>query len=66
MQRKIRLIKSKQKKASEAYGITIPPEIVNFYKDAYFTIERTGTGIILTSGTHNKQIDESLTLENFR
>ena len=67
-QRKLRLIKSKQLKASEAYGITIPPDIAVFFQETYFDVSQSGTSIILTSGTQVTQIHsqiENLDLENY-
>ena len=67
-QRKIRLGKTKQDNATEAYVITIPPEIALFYKDTYFTVLNMGDKITLASGTYMKDmIDvDNLSLENFK
>jgi len=68
-QRKLRVIKPAQKKATEAYGITIPPKIAIFYKNTYFTIHKKPEGILLLSGTKleisNKEL-EKLDLEQFK
>jgi hypothetical protein len=50
-QRKLRLIKPSQDKASEVYGITIPPNISILFKNVFFQVAQSGTSIILTSGT---------------
>ena len=50
-QRKLRLIKPSQDKASEVYGITIPPDISILFKNVFFSVTQSGTSIILTSGT---------------
>ena len=50
-------------------GITIPSEIAVFFENTYFTVAKSGTSIILTSGTHNKltkQEIESFDLESIR
>lgn len=68
-QRKIRLIKSAQNNSTAAYGITIPPELADFYKDTYFTLIKTGTDILLSSGTlvNIKNINtDNIKLEDFK
>lgn len=67
-QRKLRLIKSKQDNATAAYGITIPPEIADFFKEVYFTVEQNGNNIILISGAHLKQVvkQNAITLEDYK
>ena len=69
MQRKLRLLKSKQDSATEAYGITIPPEISTFFRGSYFTIVKSGNAIVLTSGTQLTQVvatSEGISLDNYR
>ena len=66
-QRKLRLIKPKQANASEAYGITIPPDIALFYPETYFTVKRIDKGILLISGTKYNEIkNETAVLEDFK
>ena len=35
-------------------GITIPSEIAVFFDKTYFSVNKSGTSIILTSGTNSK------------
>lgn len=66
---KIRIIKPAQSNSTAAYGVTIPPEIADFYKNTYFTIVKANTNIILTSGTlfDIKNIDtKNIKLEDFK
>ena len=68
-QRKIRLIKSRQANASEAWGITIPPDVAFLYQDTYFTFLKTREGILLLSGTKIELTDkdiENSKLEDFK
>ncbi|MDI6730516.1 MAG: hypothetical protein QMD06_03125 [Candidatus Altarchaeum sp.] len=46
--RKIRIIMDNGEQT--AYGITIPPDVAEKYKDTYFFIESRQTQIILHSG----------------
>lgn len=69
IQRKIRVIKPAQNNSTIAFGITIPPEIAEFYKGTYFTFIKSSTNIILTSGTliNIKNIDiKNIKLEDFK
>lgn len=66
---KIRIIKPKQTNSTAAFGVTIPPEIAEFYKNTYFTIVKSNTNIVLTSGTlfDVKNIDtKNIKLEDFK
>ena len=68
-QRKLRVIKPKQETSTEAYGITIPPDIAMFFKEVYFTVIRSGNTILLTSGTHFSESiknTDNVTLEDFK
>ena len=68
-QRKLRVIKTKQTTATEAHGITIPPDIAIFFKDVYFTVIKSGNTILLTSGTHFSDIIRdtgNVSLEDFK
>lgn len=48
---KIRVISSNSKyQDNPYYGISMPREIAVFFKDTFFSIRRSGTSIILTSG----------------
>ena len=69
IQRKIRIIKPAQNNSTKAFGITIPPEIADFYKDTYFTFIKSNTDILLFSGTliDIKNIDiRNIKLEDFK
>ena len=69
VQRKIRVIKPAQDNSTKAFGITIPPEIAEFYKGTYFTFIKTNTDILLASGTliDIKNIDiKNIKLEDFK
>ena len=50
IQRKLRVIKSSTETQKEVYGITIPPSIHLFFPSTYFSVIKSGTSIILTSG----------------
>lgn len=69
LQRKIRVIKPAQINSTVAFGITVPPEIADFYKDTYFTFIKATAGILLISGTlidvKNINID-NIKLEDFK
>jgi hypothetical protein len=48
------------------YGFTVPSEIKVFFETGtFFTIERSGTAIILTSGTSNIPTEEQIKKYNF-
>jgi hypothetical protein len=42
----------KSSRPIEVYGFSVPPEISKFYKECWFNVEKVGTKIIFTSGTH--------------
>lgn len=67
-QSKLRVIKPSQptRGLNEIYGVTIPKKIAVFYKDTYFTVNKTHEGILLISGTHFKQIKEDVDLEQYK
>ena len=50
-QRKLRVIKPKNSNSQEVIGITIPPKIAMFFENTYFNVEKSGSNILLTSGT---------------
>ena len=69
IQRKIRVIKPAQINSTVAFGITVPPEIAEFYKDTHFTFIKSNTDILLISGTliDLKNIDiKNIKLEDFK
>ena len=64
---KIRTI-AKQLSGEEVKGVTIPNKVAMFFENTYFNIEKSGTAIILTSGTTQiitKQQVEEYTYEDF-
>lgn len=63
-QRKLRIIKPSQKHATSVHGITIPPEIAEFFKGTYFNVMRNGTNILLVSGTQLSQISKQINTES--
>ena len=70
-QKKLRITRPAQENRNykEVYGIDIPHDIAIFYKDCYFTPEKTELGILLISGTKfNLQIKdiEPVDLEIFK
>ena len=66
-QRKLRVIKTANSNSQEVKGITIPPKIAMFFEDTYFKVEKSGSNILLTSGTKVTDKDvESLDLEEFK
>ncbi|MCH7534175.1 MAG: hypothetical protein IH948_00215 [Bacteroidetes bacterium] len=60
MQRKLRIIKSASVGQTQVYGITIPPKIALFFENIYFNITKSGTEIILRSGTKLEYTDEQV------
>jgi len=50
--RQIVKFKGGERKTTEIYGITIPPDVASFFTNAFFSVTRSGTIILLTSGTN--------------
>lgn len=61
-QKKLRVIRPSQTAYgyNEVWGINIPKDVAIFFKSVYFTINRSGTSIILTSGTKIAYTEEQI------
>ena len=49
MQYKLRAIR--QSKSKKVYGLTVPVQVSVFFKECFFTVEKSGASIVFTSGT---------------
>lgn len=67
MQYKLRhIVRSNSKRRKQAtFGVTIPDEVALFFKDVLFTVERSGTCIILKSGCSLKPTKEEIEKYDF-
>lgn len=69
MQYKLRYIVNSKSNGKTVQGITIPSEIAVFFEGCYFSIEKSGTSIILYSGNNlnpTKKEVEAFTFQGIR
>ncbi len=69
MQYRLRYIVKSKFNGKTVQGITIPDEVAVFFEGCYFSVQKSGTSIILTSGNNlipTKREVEKFTFQNCR
>jgi len=49
-----------KRKVQEVMGVTVPNEVAVFFEGCYFSVLKSGTSIVLTSGTNHIPTKEEI------
>lgn len=65
MQYKLRYIVNSKLSTKKVQGITIPDEVALFFEGCYFSIEKSGTSIVMYSGNNLTPTKQQVAAFNF-